>query len=289
MTRTGADGMTGSVGTDALPHPQKSGARPLIARMGGRPELLLRPLFAALVFGGWEYACRKLQISQLIIPAPSDIVMALIEGFRSGQFVDGLLTTLEEIILGFALAAAAAFALGTLITQVRLLELVVYPYIVALQTLPKVAVAPLILIWVGLGIAGKVLIAATVSFFPMLVNTIAGLRSAPQNEIDLMRSLSASRWKIFRYVQLPEALPFIFAGLNIGLVLAVLGAIVGEFVGAKAGLGYLILQMNFNMDVSGIFAALLLLGIMGVALNWLAQYIRRRVVFWKREELIADA
>ena len=106
-------------------------------------------------------------------------------------FNNGLLVTLEEIVLGFALAALAAFVIGTLISQVHLLELVVYPYIVAIQTLPKVAVAPLILIWVGLGIEGKILIAATVSFFPMLVNTIAGLRSAPQNEIDLMRSLSA--------------------------------------------------------------------------------------------------
>ena len=246
-----------------------------------RPQYILSPLFAILLFGGWEYACRALNISQLLIPAPSQIVLALIEGFRSGQLLDGLLVTLEEIVLGFALAAIAAFVIGTLISQVHLLELVVYPYIVAIQTLPKVAVAPLILIWVGLGIEGKILIAATVSFFPMLVNTIAGLRSAPQNEIDLMRSLSASRWKIFKYVQLPEALPFIFAGLNIGLVLSVLGAIVGEFVGAKGGLGYLILQMNFNMDVAGIFAALLLLGLMGIALNALAQYVQRRVVFWK--------
>jgi NitT/TauT family transport system permease protein len=244
-----------------------------------RPELVLSPLFAIVFFGGWEYACRSLAISELILP----VVAALIAGFRSGLFVDGLLTTLSEVILGFVLAAASAFILGTLISQIRLLEAVIYPYIVAVQTLPKVAVAPLILIWVGLGIEGKIFIAATVSFFPMLVNTIVGLRSAPQNEIDLMRSLSAGRWKIFRYVQLPEALPFIFAGLNIGLVLAVLGAIVGEFVGAKGGLGYLIVQMNFNLDVAGIFAALLLLGIMGIALNFLSQFLRRKIVFWKHD------
>ena len=200
-----------------------------------RPELVLSPLFAIVFFGGWEYACRSLAISELILPAPSQIIAALVAGFRSGLFVDGLLTTLSEVVLGFILAAVSAFILGALISQSRLLEAVVYPYIVAFQTLPKVAVAPLILIWVGLGIEGKIFIAATVSFFPMLVNTIVGLRSAPQNEIDLMRSLSAGPWKIFRYVQLPEALPFIFAGLNIGLVLAVLGAIVGEFVGAKGG------------------------------------------------------
>jgi len=259
------------------------GGTELLAAIKQRPQLILTPLFALLFFGGWEYACRAYRISELIIPAPSQILIALIEGLRSGQLLDGLLTTLQEVVLGFALAAISAFVVGTLISQIRLLELVIYPYIVAIQTLPKVAVAPLILIWVGLGIEGKVLIAATVSFFPMLVNTIVGLRSAPQNEIDLLRSLSASRWQIFRYVQLPEALPFIFAGLNIGLVLSVLGAIVGEFVGAKAGLGYLILQMNFSMDVAGIFAALLLLGLMGVALDMLAQYLRRRIVFWKVE------
>jgi NitT/TauT family transport system permease protein len=276
--------MSISVESDAVLDPPKGAASEFFARINERPQIVLTPLFAVVLFGGWEYACHTFKISQLIIPAPSQIVVALIEGLRSGQFVDGLLTTLEEVVL----AAVAAFVTGTLISQVRLLELVVYPYIVAIQTLPKVAVAPLILIWVGLGIEGKIFIAATVSFFPMLVNTIAGLRSAPQNEIDLMRSLSASRWKIFRYVQLPEALPFIFAGLNIGLVLSVLGAIVGEFVGAKAGLGYLILQMNFNMDVSGIFAALVLLGLMGIILNMLAQYLRRKVVFWKPQEGIED-
>ena len=275
--------MTIPVEVDAPAPLLKGGYGELLAKVRNRPQLILSPLFAVLFFGGWEYVCRAYNISELIVPAPSQIVIALIEGLRSGRFVDGLLTTLQEVVFGFALAAVAAFVIGTLISQIRLLELVVYPYIVAIQTLPKVAVAPLILIWVGLGIEGKILIAATVSFFPMLVNTIAGLRSAPQNEIDLLRSLSASRWKIFRYVQLPEALPFIFAGLNIGLVLSVLGAIVGEFVGAKAGLGYLILQMNFNMDVAGIFAALFLLGLMGVVLNALAQYLRRKVVFWKAD------
>jgi NitT/TauT family transport system permease protein len=276
--------MTVPVGSDGEVEAPKSGASLLFATLNERPQLVLVPLFALVLFGGWEYACHAFKISELIIPAPSQIIIALIEGFRSGQFVDGLLTTLEEVVLGFALAAVSAFVIGTLISQVRLIELVIYPYVVALQTLPKVAVAPLILIWVGLGIEGKIFIAATVSFFPILVNTIVGLRCAPQNEIDLMRSLCAGRWKIFRYVQLPEALPFIFAGLNIGLVLSVLGAIVGEFVGAKAGLGYLILQMNFNLDVPGIFAAMVLLGLMGVGLHLLAQYVRRKVVFWKPED-----
>ncbi len=262
---------------------QPSKAVRLLERIRNRPELVLVPAFAFILFGGWEYCCRALKISELIVPAPSKIVLALVDGFASGYFLVHLAATVEEIVLGFLIAAIAAFVIGTLISQIRLLEVVIYPYIVALQTLPTVALAPLILIWVGLGIEGKVLVAATISFFPMLVNTIAGLKYTPKNEIDLMRSLSASRWKIFRYVQLPEALPFIFAGLNIGLVLSVLGAIVGEFVGAKVGLGYLILQMNFNLDVAGMFAVLVVLGFLGIVFNGVAQYLRRKIVFWQPE------
>ena len=249
---------------------------------------LLVVAFGLVLFAVWELACRSLHISELLLPAPSRIVAALIGGFRSGLFTMGLKATLSEVVLGFLLAASAAFVCGVAISQIRLVEVVLYPYIVALQTLPKIAIAPFILIWVGFGIESKVVIAAMVAFFPILVNTIVGLKSAPPEKIELMRSLSASRIKIFWYIQLPEALPFIFAGLNIGIVMSVLGAIVGEFIGAKAGLGYLLLQMNYNMDVVGMFAVLAVLGIMGIALNALMQFARRRIVFWQPEESITQ-
>jgi NitT/TauT family transport system permease protein len=239
--------------------------------------------FGIALFAIWEFACRGFGISELLLPAPSKILLALINGFRSGLFTAGLIATLSEIILGFVLAATAAFICGILISQVRIAEVMLYPYIVALQTLPKVAIAPFILIWVGFGIESKVVIAAMVAFFPILVNTIVGLKSAPPEKIELMRSLSASSWKIFWYIQLPEALPYIFAGLNIGIVMSVLGAIVGEFIGAKAGLGYLLLQMNYNLDVVGMFAVLVVLGAVGIILNALMQFARRRIVFWRPE------
>ncbi|MGH7226905.1 MAG: ABC transporter permease [Gemmataceae bacterium] len=241
--------------------------------------------FGIVVFAVWELGCRTLGISELLLPAPSRIVVAMIQGFRSGLFTLGLEATLSEVILGFLLAATGAFICGVLISQLRIVEVVLYPYIVALQTLPKIAIAPFILIWVGFGIESKVVIAAMVAFFPMLVNTIVGLKSVPPEKIDLMRSLSASRPKIFWYIQLPEALPYIFAGLNIGIVMSVLGAIVGEFIGAKAGLGYLLLQMNYNMDITGMFAVLVVLGIMGIVLNALMQFARRKIVFWRPEQL----
>jgi NitT/TauT family transport system permease protein len=255
------------------------------ARSAVKPETVLVPVIAVVLFGGWELYCRTQGISDLLLPPPSQIVVALYEGFRSGLLLDGLLATLSEIVLGFLLSATVAFLLGTLISQIRILEKTLYPYVVAIQTLPKIAIAPLILVWVGFGIESKVIIAAMVSFFPMLVNNIAGLKATPTDKIEMMRSLSASRWKLFWYLKLPEALPYIFAGLNIGIVLSVLGAIVGEFVGSKEGLGYLIIQMNYSMDVAGVFAALVVLGVMGMTFNLVAQYARRKIIFWEPDQI----
>jgi NitT/TauT family transport system permease protein len=255
------------------------------AEVRRRPEWICVPLTLVLAIGGWEWYVKAYHVSAVILPPPSQIVSALHSGLASGVYVKALLVTLQAIVLGFLLSASVAFILGTLISQIRLLEATIYPYVVALQTLPKIAIAPLILVWVGLGIESKIIIAALVSFFPMLVNTIVGLKSAGADKLELMHALTASRTKTFFLVKLPEALPYIFAGLQIGIVLAVLGAIVGEFVGAKAGLGYLIIQMNYTMDVAGMFAVLVLLGLMGVALNIFITLVRRRVIFWQRTDV----
>jgi NitT/TauT family transport system permease protein len=259
----------------------------LLARVRTQPEWVCVPLTLVLLIGGWEWYVTAHKVSTLILPPPSDIVTALYSGLANGVYVKALYVTLQAIVLGFLLSASVAFILGTLISQVRLLEATIYPYVVALQTLPKIAIAPLILVWVGLGIESKIIIAALVSFFPMLVNTIVGLKSASADKLELMHALTASRTKTFFLVKLPEALPYIFAGLQIGIVLAVLGAIVGEFVGSKAGLGYLIIQMNYTMDVAGMFAVLVILGVMGVALNVLITVLRKRIIFWQRTDVTA--
>jgi len=259
----------------------------VLAQLRRRPEWICVPVTLVLAIGGWEWYVAAYHVSAVILPPPSQIVRALYSGLANGLYVKALLVTLQAILLGFLLSASVAFVLGTLISQVRLLEATIYPYIVALQTLPKIAIAPLILVWVGLGIESKIIIAALVSFFPMLVNTIVGLKSASADKLELMHALAASRTKTFFLVKLPEALPYVFAGLQIGIVLAVLGAIVGEFVGAKAGLGYLIIQMNYTMDVAGMFAVLVILGVMGVALNVLITVVRKRVIFWQRTDVNA--
>jgi NitT/TauT family transport system permease protein len=146
--------------------------------------------------------------------------------------------------------------------------------------MPKVAIAPLFVLWFGFGVTSKIIITAAIVFFPVLANTIVGLRSAPRDQVDLMTAFTASQWHIFRMVRVPHALPFIFVGLDIGIVLAVIGAIVGEFVGAQAGLGYLIMQRNFSMDASGVFAILIVLSIIGIVLHSAMRFVARRVIFW---------
>ncbi len=270
-------------GRRLAPGARRTGGRALARRL--RAEWLCVPVTLVLIFGGWEWYVTARDVSPLILPPPSKIVAALYSGIQSGVLVSAFLFTLKEIVFGYLLSMIAAVVLGTLISQFRLIEATIYPYVVSLQTLPKIAIAPLILVWVGLGIESKIIIAALVSFFPMLVNTIVGLKSASADKLELMHALTASRTKTFFLVKLPEALPYIFAGLQIGIVLAVLGAIVGEFVGSKDGLGYLIIQMNFNLDVAGMFAVLVILGIMGVLLNFLISALRRRVIFWQRTDV----
>jgi NitT/TauT family transport system permease protein len=244
-----------------------------------RRKALIVAVFVAVV-AAWQLVVSALGVSHLIFPGPVGVARSIYEVFQSGEVWPHLWVTLYEILAGFALGAFAGFVLGALIGQSALLELVLYPYVVAFQTVPKVAVAPLFVLWFGFDTTSKVVITATIVFFPVLANTIVGLRSAPRDQIDLMRAFTASPWHVFRMVRLPHALPYVFAGLDIGIVLAVIGAIVGEFVGAQAGLGYLILQRNFSMDAAGMFAILIVLSAIGIVLHGVMKAIARRVVFW---------
>jgi NitT/TauT family transport system permease protein len=231
-------------------------------------------IFLVLMLAAWEGSVRFFDIPKIVIPSPSAVAFALYAGIASGDFIPHFFVSLYEIVAGFLVGAAAGLALGILISQSRLLERTFYPYVVAFQTVPKVAIAPIIVIWFGYGLSSKIIITATIAFFPVLANTIVGLRSAPLDQIELLVAFTGTRWQTFRMVRLPQALPYIFVGLDVAVILSVIGAIVGEFVGARAGLGYLILQKNFN------FAILIILSAIGVGLHMLIGWIQRIVVFW---------
>ena len=240
----------------------------------------LRALLLVLVLAIWEGAVRALRVPAFVLPAPSQVAVALYNGAVSSLFLRNLWITLAETLLGFAVGSAIAFVLGVAVAMSRKVDYFLYPYVVMFQSMPKVALAPLLIVWFGLGLASKVVSAALIAFFPLLVNTIVGLRSADEDRVNLMRSLAATDFQIFRMLRLPSALPFVMAGLEVAMVFALIGAIVAEFVGAEAGLGMLIQSMNYTMDVAGQFAVLFILAVMGLALNWLVVSVRRRVLFW---------
>jgi NitT/TauT family transport system permease protein len=232
----------------------------------------------------WELVVRVFEVPTFIFPSPSKVATALWNGFASGLYQKHLSHTLLETVLGFLLGSALGFFLGTAVALSRYVEYFFYPYIVMFQSLPKVALAPLIVVWFGLGLKSQVINAALVAFFPLLVNTMVGLKSADEDRMNLMRSLAASESQIFWMLRLPNALPFVMAGLDVAMIFALIGAIVAEFVGARAGLGMLIQSMNFNMDVSGQFSVLLILSVMGLLLNRCILLIRRRILFWDPSE-----
>lgn len=273
-------------GTAAQPVAMKPRPASFRENLKERPELWMSPALLALVLVVWEYGTQLAGINPSVLPRPSVIAQSLVKRLFSPNFWEHVGVTTQEAMAGFAIGVAFALVLGTAISQIRLLEKTVMPYIVAFQTVPKVALAPLFVVWFGFGTTSKIVMAAVISFFPMLINVIEGLKSAEPERIQMLRVFGASRMQIFRMVRLPSATPFIFAGLEMGIVFSILGAVVGEFIGAQKGLGNLLLQANYNFDVAGMFAILLVLSGMGLIAHLILGFIQRRVAFWAEESRV---
>ena len=240
----------------------------------------LVPAFFIFAVTAWEAAVAWLSIPSFILPPPSAIGKALMSMVQTQSFWNDVQVTGTEMLLGYAIGVVVALILGLLVSQVTLFERTFMPYIVAFQAVPKTALAPLFLIWFGFGLISKVITASLAAFFPILITVIEGLNAADRDHIAMLRSLGASRWQVFRYVKFPSALPFIFAGLNIGIIFALIGAVVAEFVGAQAGLGYRVLQANFTFDIAGMFATLIALSLTGLLPYYALQIVQKRFVFW---------
>jgi len=237
----------------------------------------------------WEIAVRVSEIPAYILPPPSGILVALYRGLNTsllgrGGYYYHLGVTLYEALFGLAIGSVGGVILGTLVSQFSFFERTLFPWIVAFQALPKIALAPLFVLWFGFGLTSKIVMVIVMTFFPLLINSIAGFKSVDLEQIDMLRSYSATEWQIFKMVKLPNALPYIFAGLDMAVVLSVLGAIVGEFVGAQSGLGALIMQMNVSMDVRGVFSVLIILAGVGLLLHFAVTKIEKKVLFWAPKE-----
>lgn len=230
----------------------------------------------------WEGAVRIFNISLLMFPSPSSILLALKDGIVSGLYWQHLGITMFEMLAGLAIGAACGFTIGVVISEFEQTGKILFPYLVSIQSLPKVAIAPVIIMWFGFGIESKLVVVALITFFPILINTLSGLSIVDEQRIDLMRVLMADRWQAFLYVRLPSAAPTIFAGLNVAVVLALTGAIVAEFVGAQRGLGVLLMQSQTNLDTAGMFAVLVLLAGIGLAANLSVRRLERTVLYWAK-------
>ena len=226
----------------------------------------------------WQIVVTALGVSDFILPTPLQILKVTIRFFP--QLLRHTWTTTVEILLGFAIGNAVAVAMAVCIVNSRVVERALYPLIIASQTVPKVAVAPLFLIWFGSGLTPKVVIAAIVCFFPTVVNTVQGLRATDERAIDLFRLVAASRRQVFVKLQFPSALPYFFAGLKISIALAVIGAIIGEWVGANSGLGYLIMYSTQTLRTDLMFAALLVVSLLGILL-YLIAVLFERLFSWR--------
>jgi NitT/TauT family transport system permease protein len=254
-----------------------------------RPELALAPVLLVVIVVVWEWGVPYFEVPSYVLPTPSAILAALWRGLDAGLLDRGgywLHTgvTLAEVLLGFFIGSGVGLVLGTIISQFRILDATLRIYLIAIQSLPKVALAPIVVLWFGFGLTSKVVIICLLTFFPLLVNSMAGFRAVDPERLELMRALGANPWQIFWKVRLPSALPYIFAGLDMAAVFAVVGAIVGEFVGAQRGLGTLILSMNAQMDIAGTFSVFIILSLVGVLLHQTLRRIERRLLFWSGEE-----
>jgi NitT/TauT family transport system permease protein/putative hydroxymethylpyrimidine transport system permease protein len=234
----------------------------------------------ALATGAWEVAARVGAVENYLLPAPSEVVTALVDD-RALLLPDAW-TTAQEILLGFALAVVVGLALALLLHLSPLLRRSVYPLVVASQAVPVIVIAPILVIWFGFGMAPKLIVIALICFFPIVVNTLDGLQSVDRDQVKMLRTLNATRGDVFRYLELPASLPFLFSGAKIAVAVAVIGAVFGELVGSDAGLGHAIQIGTAQLETARVFACVLILSVMAIGLFALVAALERWALPWNR-------
>jgi NitT/TauT family transport system permease protein len=240
------------------------------------------------VIGLWQLASSLSWISPLILPSPADIGAALVAGFTAaanskvGWYMH-IEATLAEALIGLAIGATLGVVMAGILAEVPAAWSLLSPYVVTLQVIPKLALAPLLVIWLGTGYAPTITIITMLTFFPMLVNSLAGFVIIDREKVEVMRSLGAGRGQIFWMVKVPSALPHLFSGLNIAVIFSLTGAVVGEFISGDVGLGSRIVTLTTVYDLPGVFAALCILAVLGVSLFGAVRLAQRRLLFWASE------
>jgi NitT/TauT family transport system permease protein len=244
-----------------------------------------RVLLFGVLLAVWQFGTPLLRVPSFLLPTPTAIGAALVKGLLVSPLVpDGFYyhaaVTLAEGFAGCLLGGVVGLFLGTALAYSPLLERVTLPYIMGFQSVPKVAVAPLIIIWFGIGMSSKIVLVTLLAFFPLLINSLLGFKSVEPERLELLASLRASRWQVFRLVMVRSALPAILAGVEMAILFSLTGSIVGEFLAGQAGLGVLIQRTKSSFNLAGTFAVLITLALIGVLLVVLVRLMRRKLVFW---------
>ena len=253
------------------------------------PVISMAGVIASLVLI-WQLVYISGVISTIILPSPAETWGEII--FVGNNLVTGdymlaeLGITIQEVIIGFVLSAVFGIALGVLVGESRFGQSVIMPLLVAVNAMPKVAFAPVFIAWLGFGVSSKIAMAAFIAVFPVIVSTTAGMFAADNLQLKLFRSMGASRWQTLIKLKFPAALPFVFAGLKTAAVFCVVGAIIGEFLGGGSGFGELVRIAATQIRIDRVFALILYLSLVGLALFWIVTWVQRRIVFWQSEDII---
>jgi NitT/TauT family transport system permease protein len=238
----------------------------------------ITPVIYVVLLIAWEASVRIFNLPAWVLPAPSAI--AAVSKDWAPELLFNSYVTLRETVVGFLIALVLSFPLAIVIAFTTTVRRVIYPILLGLQSVPKVALAPLVILWLGIGNWPKIVIVVLVCFFPILVNVVAGFEAVPKNMLDLMRSLRASEYVTFRRLRIPIATPHLFTGCKIAITFAVIGAVIGEFVAAQEGLGYLILISTAQSQTPLAFAAIILLTLISVVLFYAVELLEKRLVTW---------
>jgi NitT/TauT family transport system permease protein len=238
------------------------------------------PLVLVAFFLLWDVFVRVYDISELVLPRPMTVLDSLVDVAGDPQTWEHAQVTVTETVGGFLIALVSGVAVGVLLGKVPWLERSLRPLIVASQVVPKVALIPLFVIWFGFGMTSKVIMSAMLAFFPIMLNVQLGVRSVEAGQRDVMRSLGASRWETFKHLDLRSTMPYVFAGMEVGIVFAIIGTIVGEYLGGSEGLGYLVVRTLNELDAPALFAVIILLSALGLALYFVVHGLKRFVIPW---------
>lgn len=242
------------------------------------PRIVFPVIGTVLIITVWHFYIVVFKVPPVVIPPPLRVLESLIKDW--GLLLVESWTTFLECVYGFALAVVIGILIAVTVTASRTLNLMFYPILIATQSIPKVAIAPIVLVWFGTGLESKIAIAFIVAFFPMVVDTATGLRATPEDLLDLARSLKCTRLQIFWKIQVPSALPFIFSGAKVAVTLAVIGAVIGEFMGSNSGLGNLLLVANAQVNSPLVWASLVFLSVLGMLLYAAVVVAERFLMPW---------